>query len=74
MSFWIPYAASLLGRIGAHVTHARHDSRTITEPGRAAFLRRFEDEVDPRRECRRGTPAARSACPLCLFRPPGPQE
>lgn len=35
------------GRIGAHVTHATHDSRTITAPARRAFLAKFEAQVDP---------------------------
>jgi hypothetical protein len=35
------------GRIGAHVMHSRHDSREVTAPARAAFLARFEREVDP---------------------------
>lgn len=39
--------ASLLGRIGAHVTHGTHDSRAITANARAAFLTRFEARADP---------------------------
>ncbi len=39
--------ARLLGKIGGHTAHSRHDSRCLTEPARAAFLRRFEHEVDP---------------------------
>jgi hypothetical protein len=35
------------GRIGAYVLHSRHDSRETTRAGRAAFLSRFEREVDP---------------------------
>ncbi len=35
------------GRIGAHRLHALHDSRDVTAPARAAFLARFEREVDP---------------------------
>jgi hypothetical protein len=38
---------SLRGRIGAHALHASYDSREITAPARAAFLSRFELEVDP---------------------------
>jgi hypothetical protein len=38
---------SMLGRLGAHSLHARYDSRELTAPARSAFLRRFEDEVDP---------------------------
>jgi hypothetical protein len=38
---------ALRGRIGAHLLHARHDSRVLTAPARAAFLARFEREVDP---------------------------
>lgn len=33
--------------IGAHALHASHDSRELTAPGRAAFDRRFDLEVDP---------------------------
>jgi hypothetical protein len=35
------------GRIGAHVTHSRHDARELTAPARAAFLTTFEKQVDP---------------------------
>jgi hypothetical protein len=38
---------SLAGRIGAHRLHATHDSRETTAIARAAFLDRFEREVDP---------------------------
>ena len=38
---------SLIGRIGAHQLHATHDSRSITQPARDAFRRRFLDQVDP---------------------------
>lgn len=37
----------LAGRIGAHVQHARHDVRATTAAGHDAFMRRFEQEVDP---------------------------
>lgn len=36
------------GRIGARVAHARHDSRALSAPGRAAFLARFETDADRR--------------------------
>jgi hypothetical protein len=39
--------ASLRGRIGGFVLHARHDPRATTAPARRAFLARFETEVDP---------------------------
>ena len=39
--------ATLRGRIGAYSLHAQHDPRETTKPGRAAFLARFEAEVDP---------------------------
>ena len=42
-----PAEMALRGRLGAHVTHSRHDSRAITRKAREAFLRRFELEVDP---------------------------
>jgi hypothetical protein len=38
---------ALRGRIGGYTTHSRHDPREITASARAAFLRRFENEVDP---------------------------
>lgn len=34
-------------RIGAYAMHARHDTRRTTASARAAFLARFEAEVDP---------------------------
>lgn len=40
-------ALVLQGRIGAYVTHSRHDPRETTANGRAVFLARFEREVDP---------------------------
>jgi hypothetical protein len=42
-----PAEMSRRGRIGAHVTHSRHDSRALTAPAREAFLSRFERQVDP---------------------------
>jgi hypothetical protein len=42
-----PERASLLGRIGAHIAHSRHDSRELTAKARATFLDKFEQEVDP---------------------------
>ena len=39
--------ASLRGKIGAHALHAQRDSREMTAPARAAFLSRFETQVDP---------------------------
>lgn len=42
-----PEVAALRGRIGAHITHSRHDPRETTANARAAFLARFEREVDP---------------------------
>lgn len=40
---------SLRGRAGAHALHAKYDSRALTANGRAKFLSRFIDEVDPDR-------------------------
>jgi len=37
---------SLRASLAAHEMHARHDSREITANARAAFLKRFLDEVD----------------------------
>ena len=39
--------SALRGRIGAHQLHATHDPRETTRNARAAFLDRFEREVDP---------------------------
>src|SRR3712207_5631457 len=44
-----PDEMALRGRIGAHVVHRRYDSRELTAAGRAAFVSKFEDEVDPGR-------------------------
>jgi hypothetical protein len=41
---------SLRGKIGAAVTHSRHDGKALTAPAREAFLKRFLDEVDPNRQ------------------------
>jgi hypothetical protein len=38
---------TLRARLGALTVHSRHDSRDLSSAGRAAFLRRFEREVDP---------------------------
>ena len=38
---------ALRGRIGAYATHAAHDPRETTANARAAFLQRFERDVDP---------------------------
>ena len=35
------------GRIGAFVTHSRHDPRETTRNARAAFLAKFARKVDP---------------------------
>ena len=42
-----PKLASLRDRLGAFALHAKHDARETTAAGRAAFLARFEIEVDP---------------------------
>lgn len=44
-----PSARSLRSRIGAYKLHSTHDPRETTANARAAFLARFEDEVDPNR-------------------------
>lgn len=38
---------SLIARIGGYALAAAHDSRETTANGRAAFLAKFEHEVDP---------------------------
>ena len=45
-----PAEMAFRGRIGAHVTHSRYDARELTAPARAAFLTKFEREVDPEGE------------------------
>jgi hypothetical protein len=57
---------SLIGKLGAYTLHATHDPRVTTAPARAAFLARFEREVDPesrlpQRERLRRAEAARKA-------------
>lgn len=42
-----PVDLALRGRIGAHLLHARYDSRALTANARAAFLSSFERAVDP---------------------------
>jgi hypothetical protein len=42
-----PAERTLRARLAAHTMHARHDARETTANGRAAFLARFEAEVDP---------------------------
>jgi hypothetical protein len=42
-----PAERSLRARLAAHTMHARHDARETTTAARAAFLARFEAEVDP---------------------------
>ena len=42
-----PEEMSRRGRIGAHRLHALYDSKQLTAPARAAFLAKFEREVDP---------------------------
>ena len=44
-----PSEMALRGRIGAYALHAKRDPRETTAPARAAFLERFEREVDPDR-------------------------
>jgi hypothetical protein len=42
-----PVERTLRARLAAHSMHAKHDARETTANGRAAFLARFEAEVDP---------------------------
>lgn len=42
-----PQEMALRGRIGAYVTHSRHDPKETTAKARATFLSKFEREVDP---------------------------
>jgi hypothetical protein len=38
---------SLAARVAAHSMHAKHNAQETTAAGRAAFMARFEQEVDP---------------------------
>jgi hypothetical protein len=42
-----PSERAIRARIAALTMHSRHDSRETSASGRAAFLARFEREVDP---------------------------
>ena len=42
-----PAERSLRARLAAHTMHVQHDARQTTAAARAAFLARFEAEVDP---------------------------
>ena len=42
-----PQERILRSRLGALVLHSGYDSRALTAPARAAFLAKFEREVDP---------------------------
>jgi hypothetical protein len=42
-----PAERSLRARLAAHTMHTQHDARETTAAARAAFLARFEAEVDP---------------------------
>ena len=42
-----PAERSLRARLAAYAMHAKHDTRRTSANGRAAFLARFEREVDP---------------------------
>lgn len=42
-----PAEMTLRGRLGAFVTHSRHDSKVTTAKARETFLSKFEREVDP---------------------------
>jgi hypothetical protein len=42
-----PNERSNRARVAAFTMHSRHDVRETSKPGRDAFLKRFETEVDP---------------------------
>jgi hypothetical protein len=44
-----PAERRLRSQIAAHTLHSRYDSTQLTSNGRAAFLAKFEQEVDPER-------------------------
>ena len=45
-----PAERTLRARLGAYSLHARYDPKETTAKARAAFLGRFDDEVDPGRK------------------------
>lgn len=45
-----PEQRSMRARMAAHAMHSQHDTRQTSANGRASFLRRFLDEVDPDRQ------------------------
>lgn len=42
-----PEQRSARARAAAHALHSKYDSTSLTAPARAAFLARFETQVDP---------------------------
>ena len=44
-----PRERMLRAKLAAHASHLRRDPREATAAARMAFLRRFEDQVDPDR-------------------------
>jgi hypothetical protein len=44
-----PSERSLRARLAAHAMHSQHDTMKVSAAGRAAFMARFIDEVDPDR-------------------------
>ena len=73
-----PAERSLRARLAAYAMHARHDARRTSANGRAAFLARFEREVDPdgRLDPRSGLAGlsrrAAPTSPACHWPPPRP--
>lgn len=45
-----PAERALRARMGGLAVAAKHDARQYTKPARAAFMARFEHEVDPDRK------------------------
>lgn len=59
--------ASLRGRIGAFSLHSTHDPRITTRAARQAFMRRFENAVDPDRLLPEGERQRRAECARRLY-------
>ena len=57
-----PERARLLGRLGAYAHHSRHDARESTAAARAAFVSKFEREVDPTCELEESERLRRAEC------------
>ena len=58
---------SMLGRIGAYRLHALRSASETTRAARAAFMAKFEDEVDPERVLDPADRAARASAAMKVY-------